>query len=87
MTLARGVDSNRVPRGSPGGSKGVRPPGGGLGVSPDYKPYGRVGKGTHRFLLTKYYTKIASGRKADTVTLGRSTMLLTLRSTATLQMT
>ena len=34
-----------------------------------------------------YYTKIASGRKADTVTLGRSTMLLTLRSTATLQMT
>ena len=33
------------------------------------------------------YSKIASGRKADTVTLGRSTMLLTLRSTATLQMT
>ena len=33
-----------------------------------------------------YPWKMPSGKKADTVTLGRSTMLLTFRSTATLQM-
>ncbi len=33
------------------------------------------------------YTKMSSGRNADTVTFGRSTMLLTFRSTATLHIT
>lgn len=33
------------------------------------------------------YTKMSSGKNADTVTFGRSTMLLTFRSTATLHIT
>ena len=37
--------------------------------------------------LKNRYMKMSSGRKAETVTLGRSTRLLTFRSTATLQMT
>ena len=37
--------------------------------------------------LCPYPWKISSGKNADTVTLGKSTTLLILRSTATLQMT
>ena len=52
-----------------------------LGPEPDYA------RGVLVLAPPGYSTKISSGNRAETVTLGKSTRLLTRKSTATLQMT
>ena len=79
VTLEAAAEGSGAGRSRPAGQPRMR--------ASQIAPGPTTARPTSNMAPTTHYSKIASGRKADTVTLGRSTILLTLRSTATLQMT